>query len=54
MQICQVFHEYQSKTLNELAFCRFSTGKGEQVKVLFRKKKKKKEKMGEQIPKNFP
>lgn len=42
MQICQVFHEYQSKTLNELALCRFSTGKGEQVKVLFRKKKKRK------------
>lgn len=53
MKILQVFHEYRSKTLNELAFCRFSTGKGEQVKVLFRKKKKK-EKMGEQIPRNFP
>lgn len=41
-QICQVFNEYQSKTLNELAFCRFSTRKGEQVKVLFRKKKRRK------------
>lgn len=44
MQICQVFQEYQIKTLNELAFCRFSKGKGEQVQVLFRGKKKEEEK----------
>lgn len=39
MQICQVFHEYQSEPLNEFAFCNLSTGTVEQVKVFFGQKK---------------